>query len=142
MAEANRLTGKDLIVLWVDAGGTVDLSGDFRALNLNREQETTDITAGGDSARSYRGTVKKFGAKLETLFIGTAGSAAYTAVALGAEGTLLYGPQGTAVGQPKGGFPAIVSKQNIDLPYDEVVTMTVEFQGQGGEVANPNTDVW
>ncbi len=142
MAAAQRITGANAVILFVHSGGTANLTGDQRSLTILREQELADATAGSDAARVVIPTVKKFSARLETHFIGTAGSALYGAVALGAAGTVLYGPAGSAVGKPKGGFPAVVRAQHLAMPFDDVVRLSIEFEGQGAEVFNPLTAVW
>lgn len=142
MAIANRMSGADLVVQFIHSGGTATLSGDQRVLSVEREQETADATAGSDGARVSIATVKKFSASLETHFIGTAGSAVWSAVLLGTTGTLIYGPQGTATGKPKGSIPMIVKTQTVEFPFDDVAKLTVEFEGQGAEISNPLKDVF
>lgn len=142
MANANRYTGKDLAVLFVHSGGTANLSGDLRSLTVSREQETADSTAAEDPARVYKNTVKKFGAQLKAMFTGTAGSAVFAAATLGAEGTLLYAPLGTTAGRPKGGFPAIIKTQPVTIPYDNMIEVDIDFQGNGAELFNPLVNVW
>lgn len=142
MAVTDRMTGAAMTVLFIHSGGTATLSGDMNKFALTREQETADATAGSDGARSSIPTVKKFSASMESHYIGTAGSATWGSAALGASGTLLYGPKGTASGEPKGGFPAVITKQDISAPFDDVVKITMEFQGQGMELFNALKDVW
>ena len=142
MAITDRITGAENVVLFVHSGGTANLTGDMTQFSYDREQETADATAGADGARAYIPTVKKFMASMTSHFIGTAGSATWGSAALGAKGTVLFGLKGTAAGQPKGGFPAIITKQTIDAPFDDVVKLEIEFQGQGLEVFNPLKDVW
>lgn len=142
MAITDRMTGPDLVVQFIHSGGTATLSGDQKTFSYSREQETADATAGADGARVNIATVKKFSATLETHYIGTAGSATWGSAALGVSGTLLFGPQGTAAGKPKGGFPAIITKQDIDAPFDDVIKLSVEFMGRGAELFNVLKDVW
>lgn len=141
MAVANRMTGPNLYVEFVHSGGTVNLTGDQRSLSTTREQELVDATAGADGARVNKATLKNFAASLEMMYIGTAGSATHGALTLGLEGTLRYYPKGTASGNPKGAFPAIVQSSSLEIPYDDMVTFTMEFAGQGAEVWNPFVDV-
>lgn len=141
MAVAYRMTGKDLYIEWVYNGGTANITGDARTFEVTREQEVADITAGADGARSSKATVKNFGASAEILYTGTAGSAVFNVMDLGSEGTVRYYPQGTATGKPKGAFPAIVTKMDLALPYDDAAVLTVEWLGQGDEIWNALTDV-
>ena len=142
MAAANRITGADLVVLFVDGSGTVDLTGDQRNFTPNREQATADVTAGGDSWRVSKATIKNFSATLEVLMTGTAGTATMSRIDVGDEGTLLWGELGTATGKPKWGYPVIVSNASQSIPFDDAAVWTVEFQGQGDEVFNGNTSTW
>lgn len=140
MAVANRFTGADLYVEWVHSGGTVNLTGDQRTLSVTRNMETADVTAGADGARAYKATIKNFSASLDVMYTGTAGSATFGVLTLGAEGTLRYYPSGTASGNSKGAFPALVTNTSIEIPYDDAVTLALEFQGQGDEIWNPLVD--
>lgn len=141
MAVSDRMTGPNLYVEYVHSGGTVNLTGDQRTLSVAREQELVDATAGADGARVNKATLKNFSATLECLYIGTAGSATHGALALGLEGTLRYYPKGTASGNPKGAFPAIVQSSSLEIPFDDMVTFTFEFAGQGAEIWDPFTSV-
>lgn len=142
MAITDRMTGAEMVVLFIHSGGTAVLSGDMNTFSYTREQETADATAGNDGARVYLPTVKAFGATMESHYIGTAGSATWGSADIGKSGTALFGPKGTAAGRPKGGFPAIVTRADLTAPFDNVVKITVEFKGQGMELFNPMKDVW
>lgn len=147
MAEGDRITGPNLWIGWIyDTGGgtagTVVLSGDQRSLSYTREMETADATAGADGARVYKSTIKNFSASSDAMYTGTSGSAVFSAIGLGSEGTLVFAPQGTAAGKPKGGGPMICTNQSMEIPFDDMVTISLEFQGQGNETWNPKTDVW
>lgn len=139
MAVADRMTGANLYVALIHSGGTANLSGDARTLEITREQETADITAGADGARSYKGTLKNYSFSLEALYIGTAGTASYGSADIGKEGTLRVGPNGTAAGSPKGEWPVIVTQNSLSIPFDDAVMASIEFQGQGAEISNPFT---
>ena len=143
MAASDRLAGIDMKVLWIHSGGTADLSGNWRTLDVVRDSQMVDATAANDG-----GTYSKFlrqinGATLTSIFDGTAGSATMGSASIrGTEGTLLYGVEGTATGDPKGGFPAVVKSANLSHPYDGMVMVTVVFDPQGAELFNPQIDVW
>lgn len=142
MSAADRITGSNVVGRWIHSGGTAVITGDANKLNVTRQQNVVNATAYGDGAEVNKPTYKVFGATLEGYFIGTAGSATLGSVALGGEGTLVYGVAGTATGKPKGSFPAIVTKADIDAPYDNMVTFKFEFKGQGNEIDNPFTAVF
>ncbi len=142
MAFADRMIGADLNIQWHSAGGTVTLHGDYRSCEYNREMETVDGSAGGDGARAAKATLKKFGATVEVCYTGTAGSATMTRLALGASGTLIVSPQGTATGKPKGGGPMIVKGAPLPVTFDDLVVYTITFEGAGNELYDPFTTVW
>ncbi len=143
MAASERLTGKNLVVEWIHSGGTAVVSGDQTTFDVTRDSEEADATAADDG-----GTFMKFlrqvnGATLAALFTGTAGSASIgSATVRGAEGTVLYGVNGTVAGQPKGGFPATIKSAGLAHPYDGMVTLDIEWSPQGAELFNPAVDVW
>jgi hypothetical protein len=142
MAVADRMTGASQYIGFIHSGGTVNLSGDSRTFDVTREQEIADASAGSDGARSSKATLKNYSASLEALYIGTAGSASFGSVDIGTEGTLLWGPQGTAAGKPKGSWPMIVTQMSISSPFDDIVMLNIEWVGQGAEVSNPIRQTW
>lgn len=142
MAVSDRMTGAGQYIAFVVNGGTVVISGDSRNLDIEREQELADVSAGADGARSSKATLKNYSASMEAVFIGTAGSATMGSADIGVEGILLWGPKGTAAGQPKGAWPMIVNKASLTAPFDDVIMLNIEFTGQGAEISNPNKDTW
>ena len=115
--------------LHVEFGGT-DLSGDFRRMTTTESQNLADATAGSDTYRTYVSTVTDGSADVE-LVDQTDGSALWTAIAPGTEGTLIWAPYGTASGKAKYTVDAIVGDRGRELPYDDVVTTTATFQFSG-----------
>jgi hypothetical protein len=124
-----KLSGKNLYVSF--AG--VALSGEQRSFDVTLSQETADSTAGADNYRNFVNTVKSIEASLEIVMKehSTGGSAIKAALAAGAEGTLLWGPEGTATGKPKYGFYALISEASETIPFDDVWTKSVTFQNAG-----------
>ena len=74
MSFANRLTGNNLWVGWIDGSGTAALTGDQTAFSPDIDQQTVDMSAGSDAMRSYRGSLKDFSATLELFNAGSAGT--------------------------------------------------------------------
>lgn len=142
MSFSQRITGKNAKVLWIDGSGTVDLSGDRRALNISDSYDTVEMSAGTDTARAYAPTLRVLGADLTALHIGTAGTANYARVEAGDVGTLAWGPIGTASGAPKGAFPAVVKTFNTSFPYDGAAEVNITFEPQGDYSSNPNSATW
>jgi hypothetical protein len=76
------------------------------------------------------------------MYEGTAGTALTTKFRVGTSGTLLWGPEGTATGKPKGGVVAIVTAHSKPFQYDDVVARSVDFQFTGDMLFNDEDGVW
>lgn len=142
MSFSQRITGKNAKVYWIDGSGTADLSGDRRALEISDSYDTVDASAGTDTARGMKPTLRVLGATLTALHIGTAGTATYARIDAGSEGTLVWGPIGTASGAPKGAFPAVVKSFNTSFPYDNNAEINITFEPQGDYSSNPTSATW
>jgi hypothetical protein len=83
----------------------VAISADFRRFELPIRIGDTDASAGGDEYESFLTTRKRLewtAEFLEQVGSGTAGgNAAREKLRVGVEGSLIWGPQGTASGKPK-----------------------------------------
>ena len=124
-----KLSGKNL---YVSFGGVV-LSGEQRSFDVTLSQESADATAGADDYRNFVSTVKTIEASMEIVMKehSVGGSAIKAALAAGAEGTLLWGPEGTATGKPKYGFYARVSEASETIPFDDVWVKNITFEHAG-----------
>ena len=142
MAATQRLTGKNLYVAWIDATGTVAISGDQTAFDPGFTGETVDASAGADDWRVHLATMKDAAMKMETYYKGTNGTATLARVEIHDSGTLVWGPEGTAAGKPKWGIPALVTKNDYSMPFDNLIKVTIEWKQQGDLAFNGNTAVW
>jgi len=134
-----RYTGKNLVVSWVYSRGTVSLNGDFRSFKTNESVDTADKSAGADTHRSFVPTLRDTTASLEFLdTTGSSGTAQWAATEPGTEGTVVWSPQGTASGAPKYSAAAFIESRDRSMPYDDVVSVTVEFHIQ----AEPTASTW
>jgi hypothetical protein len=131
MAVANRYRGNALVMQWIYSGGTVLLSGDQKKLDIDRNIDLIDATAGNISDKEYLAGIKDWSLKISLADTGAAGSAILAAVIEGTFGTLLYGPQGTATGKPKGGIYGVVKSHKISVPFDDAVSIDLEIQKSG-----------
>lgn len=126
-----RYTGKDLVIQWIYTGGTVELNADYRSLKTSEESDAADSTAGADTYKQELPTQVDASAELEMLDTsGATGTAQWSALAPQTEGTLVWSPQGTATGKPKHSAPAMVKTRERDIPYDDVVAISVNFRLQ------------
>lgn len=142
MAVTDRMTGKNLVVRWIDTSGTVTLSGDQTVFSPSLEMGMVDLSAGADTVKVYQASLKDFTASFETFYTGTAGTAVQARMIEGNTGTLLWAPEGTAAGKMKWGIPAIVSKYDMSYPFDNGAKITVEFKSQGALAFDGRSAVW
>jgi len=125
-------TGKNLYITF---GGTV-VSGDQRTLSKNGSVDTVDTTAGADTDKSYELTLRDATFDITILDNGGDGSAVRAALYEGNSGTLIYAPEGTAVGKPKYECYAHVTSFNTSYPYDGEVEFQVSLQKSGAWTYN------
>ena len=143
MAASDRMVGTNLLVQFIHSGGTAEISGDFTNFTITRDSQMADLTAADDGGQYNKYLYQINSATLEAYHDGTVSKATVgSATVRGSEGTILYGPEGTATGSPKGGFPCVVKKSDVTVPYDNGVTHSIEFVGQGTELFNPAVDAW
>lgn len=121
-----EFVGKNVSVVF---GGTA-LAGNFRSFSVTEEAGLVDASAGNDTARTYLKTLEDGTATLEVLAQDDS-VAIWTAVRQGTVGSLVWGEEGTGSGQPRHTVNAIVSNRKKDMPYDDVVVITAEFQFSG-----------
>jgi len=114
-------------------GGTTVLTGKFREQSLTPSVALIDQTAGADATKSYIPNVTDGQYSLSCL-AQTGGSAFVNAMVAGAQGTLVLGFEGTAAGKPKKTIPVISLGAKLDMPYNDVVTVSVDFQFNGAVV--------
>jgi hypothetical protein len=117
--------------LYVAFGGTV-LQADYRSFEPEEEMGVEDGSAGADVARTYKTTLKDGNASMTLRSLaGTAGTARWVNLAVGGEGTLEWGPEGTATGKIKGSVNAILTKRSAPNEYDQVAEWSYEWQYSG-----------
>ncbi len=90
-------SGGDLYIIF--AGVVVDT--DFRSFNWDDSIDLVEFTAGADTDKSYGTTLRDCSGGLSYVVEnGAAGTAIDGALYIGAQGTLEWGPEGTASGKP------------------------------------------
>lgn len=117
--------------LYVAFGGTA-LNADYRSFEPEEEMGVEDASAGSDAARTYKTTLKDGNASYTARSIaGTAGTAKWINLAVGTEGTLEWGPEGTATGKVKASVNAILTNRSQPNEYDQVAEWSYEWQFSG-----------
>lgn len=110
----------------------VALSQDYRKLSTEETVDFKDASAGSDAYKPKVATQKDGTASVDLLCqSGTSGTAVWAAVAPNYQGTLTWAPEGTATGAPKFDVVAFVTKRTRDMPYDDVVSMSIDFEFNG-----------
>ncbi len=124
-----QYTGKDLYLAFK---GTA-IHARFRQFSTNEDVDLVDQSAGADVAKTYLTRLEDGDAELEFLDQagGTAATALWNLCDKGAEGTLEWGPEGTATNKPRHYVNAIVKNRNREFPYDDVVKGKIPFQFSG-----------
>jgi hypothetical protein len=122
-------TGKNLYLLW---NGT-SIESDYRSFDPTEEMGTDDASAGSDAAVTRKTTLKDGNASLTMRSIsGTAGTALWaTTMAVGTEGTLEWGPEGTATGEKRAYVNAILTSRSESNAYANVVEWTFDWEYSG-----------
>ncbi len=124
-----EFTGKNLVVSFKSTA----LESDYRSFSNSEQIGIVDASAGSDVARTYLTTLEDGSASVSLVMQtgGTAATAMWNLLDKGAEGTLDWYPEGTASGNPRSYVNAIVIDRSRDFPYDDLVTMSAEFQFSG-----------
>ncbi len=107
----------------------------YRSAESSEEAEFAEYSAGSDANKLYLLTQKDGTFSTEVVVpsgtTATTGTAFRAAFAIGTGGTLVIAPEGTAVTKPKKTVYAYVKSRGEPLTYNDIVTMSVEFQYSG-----------
>lgn len=125
---AELIAGPTSVMQWVYSGGTIALNGDYRTFSWNPSTDYAEVTAGQDTHKGRLPTLKDATASI-TLVVQTSGTAIATALQPATAGTLIYGPEGTAVGKRKITLPAYCDGAKVEFPYSDVAVITCGFTG-------------
>ena len=144
MSQSERLVSKDYYVEFAAAGGSyVDISGDYTGFDWTGAADGADLTANNDAAAYEKPGVKRYDYSLEAYYRGAAGTAVYAVLKEGTEGTIRWGPDGTAAGKPKGEAPVYVSEfKHSSGGLNQAQKISVKFGPQGALTSDPRTDTW
>jgi hypothetical protein len=113
-------------ISFIWSGGTAALQTDYRAAAVQSGVGLVESTAGADPHDQWLPTTANGEFTLTVLHAG--GTAIWTALAPGNQGTVIVGPQGTATGSIKHTIPAVVMTRNGEYPYKDVATIVVTMR--------------
>jgi len=118
-------TGKNAYIKF----GDTELQTYYRTASPTEEVDLVDKSAGSDDSKTYLAALKDGTMSLEIVMpSGTAGTALWEAIAPATEGTLTWGGEGTAITES---VNAIVKSRGRPLTYNDLTTVSVEFQFSG-----------
>jgi hypothetical protein len=129
----NEYAGSAMYLAWIYSGGTVTLQTEFRQFNWSPTLNFIDATAGADT---FEKLLTSYGVGGDISFSMVAqydGTAMIVALARQTQGTLLYGPAGTANNRPAFQIPAYSQGPQWNEPFDDVVEMSVQFRQYAAE---------
>lgn len=130
---AEFVAGTTTVLTWVWSGGTQTFAADFRTYTFTPSGDTVDASAGADTAKVRLPTLKDSQASVTMVnpTSATGGTAYASAFAVNNLGTLTIQPEGTATNMRKITMPAYCQGFVSTFPYNDVVTATVNFIGNG-----------
>ena len=118
-------TGSTLYLLW---NGT-QIDAHYRNFAPTEAAAVVDGSAGSDTHNTYYNTLIDGNASLEMVAQdGTDGTALWAALAPSTEGTLEWGPEGTAVGDPRHHVNAVLTTRNPSYGYADITIWNIEWQ--------------
>jgi hypothetical protein len=124
----NEYAGSAMYLAWVYSGGTVTLQSDFRQFDWSPTLNFIDATAGADT---YERLLPSYGVGGDinlNMLAQSDGTTLATALARQTQGTLVYGPSGTANGYLAYSIPSYSQGPQWNQPFDNVVEMNCTFR--------------
>ena len=134
-------SGSALDVKWLYGSGTTVMSGDYKTFTYNPSIDLLDQSAGSDANKTYITALKDGRCAFNGLL--QSGTSAGGTVMLanlieGYSGTLVWSPEGTAVGKPKYTQPAIVMGAAWNVPFAGLIEISSDFQCNGARTDGTN----
>lgn len=142
MAQSDRKVGKNAYVQFISSQGTAVLTPDFTKFSWKSKTNTVEQTAGADAGAYYAGTYRDIELKITMFWNSASGTAFYARFQDGDTGTITFGPNGSATGNPKGALAVIVETASWDVPFDDSIMIDIEFKPQGDWISDPMVTNW
>lgn len=118
--------------LYVEFQG-VDISADFRTFSASGKLATADTTAGADDDETFLPTTKDFNFDYGGIWENSsAGTTILGVLRLGQNGTLIYGPDGSASGSLKWECEAYVIVEDYTFDSKKESEIKRQFKRNGG----------
>jgi hypothetical protein len=126
-------TGGSLFASFINPGGTLVLSTDYRTITSAPTIALVKSTAGSDADETYLVT-QKDGKYSWKGVAQTSGTVLENQLLEGTQGTLIIGREGTVAGKVKETVPVIAMGADFNYPYDGIVEVSCDFQKNGARV--------
>ena len=123
--------GKDLVFTWNSSGGSANMSEYQRGVSFSPSAQIDDNTTGSATYRTKNSGLKDFTVTYKGLTQASAGTTLEDALRAGLSGTIVFQPEGTAIGTRKYTFPAISQGLQVNQVYDALSELNVSFDGNG-----------
>ena len=121
--------GSAMYLAWVYSSGTMNLDADSRSFGWAPSLNFIDATTGKDTFEVLLASYG-VGQDITVPILAQVGSGVYysTALAQSLQGSLIYGPEGSATGKAKFTIPALSQGVQWSSPYNDVTEMTAQFR--------------
>jgi hypothetical protein len=129
----NEFAGSAMYLAWVYSGGTVTLHADFTQFDWSPSLNFIDVTAGADTYERLLPSYGVGGDMTLNTYAQSDGTALATALARQTQGTLVYGPAGTANNAIAYSIPAYSQGPQWNQPFDGGVEMNCTFRQYAAE---------
>jgi len=114
--------------------GTVKIGStavaEIRSYTLNENADTLEDTSMGDTARTYKPSLKSFDGSLDVFWV-ESDAGGQDALTVDSEITFSVYPEGSTTGDVYYTGSAIVTSRSITASYDGMVEMSIGIQGNG-----------
>lgn len=115
----------------------------FREFTIETSADVVDSSAGAQTHKTYISALRDATSSLVYVYEGTAAGTTFLAkFKAGTSVTLLWGPEGSVAGKPKGSQAAIVTGHSKPQKYDDLIVRTVSFQHTGDPIFDDEEDVF
>jgi hypothetical protein len=126
-----ELIGSAAYLVWNSSAGTSVLSADYRSFSWKETAEQYDATAGSDTTKVWIPGMKDYTCSY-TGVGQVQGTALENSLRAGQIGTLVFYPEGTAVGHRIYTLPTIVTQSPYNnWQYNAVVETAIEWMAYG-----------
>ena len=123
--------GRDLVFTWNSPGGSANMSEYQRGVSFSPSAQIDDNTTGSATYKTKNVGIKDFTVTYKGLWQASAGTALEDALQAGQSGTIVFMPEGTAVGTRKYTLLAISQGLQVNQVYDALSELNVSFDGNG-----------